>query len=58
VTSDYLYGSIDGEIKMGIQVLLRFIIVNFLSAFLKKDIIFDAKSVDFEFEVQVDNVQD
>lgn len=39
------------------QVLLRFIVINFVSAFLRRDMVFDAKAIDFDFEVQVDNLQ-
>jgi hypothetical protein len=51
LTFDSLYSGDDS------QVLLRFIVVNFVSAFLRRDMVFDAKAVDFDFEVQADNLQ-
>ena len=35
-----------------IRVQLRFIIINFVSAFFKRDFIFDPKEIDFEVEVR------
>jgi hypothetical protein len=55
---DYLYSNKNLDGKMDIEVFLRFITVNFVSAFLKKDIIFDAKSIDFEIEVRRDSVEE
>ncbi len=52
LTSNSLYNNDDT------QVLIRFIVVNFVSALLKKDIVFDAKAIDFEFEVQMDNLHE
>lgn len=39
------------------QVLIRFIVINFVSAFLHRDMVFDAKAIDFDFEVQAEHLQ-
>ena len=36
---------------MDIEVMLRFIVINFVSAFFKKDVLLDPKSIDFDIEV-------
>lgn len=38
--------------------MLRFIVINFISALFKKDILFDPKSIDFDLEVDPGSISE
>lgn len=42
---------------MDIEVMLRFIVINFISALLKKDVLFDPNFIDFEAAVDPSTVR-
>lgn len=42
---------------MDIEVMLRFIVINFISALVKKDVLFDPNYIDFEAAVDPSDVK-